>query len=258
MHKLHLRGCRSSWRWPQPLLLQTTHLYPSPCWPEDKRQVNPGAPAPLLFSLSTREEENRVANSEFLPAGGWDTTYLTATSHVQACGIWRHGWSICLQGGCSSAAWLPEHAGGEVGTNLNFPLHLDKGKQELSQEIHFITYNFHFLFQHQLQSSRLHFPCVWESFTFLVFLCLLYYLSSARWPPHHNMFLIYSLQGSCEADIVSLPMAGGLNKILFKVSCSWYSSNQNHSLILWYAFSAPDFSFAMFWNKKLEDNCQRK
>lgn len=99
-HKLYPRGCRSSWQWPQPLLLQTAHFYPSPCWSEYKGWVNSVALASPLFSLTTIEEENRVANSELVPAGGWDSTYLTADP---TSGLWHlEAWL----GGCCSAAWL--------------------------------------------------------------------------------------------------------------------------------------------------------
>lgn len=134
MHKLHPRGCRSSWQWLQPLLLQTTHLYPSPCWPEDKGQVNPGAPASPLFSLTTREEETRGANSEFLPAGGWDNIFNSQTSHP---GLWNlEAWLEHLFTGrvlfcCMTARACKD---GKEGTNLNFSLHLDREKQELSKK----------------------------------------------------------------------------------------------------------------------------
>lgn len=95
--------------------LWITHPYTSPHGHRRKGRVNPGTPPPLLLSLTAGEDENRVVNPEFLPGDGWGTWDAPASSCPQAGWVWRHGLSVCLQGACWSAAWLPEHAGGEVG-----------------------------------------------------------------------------------------------------------------------------------------------
>lgn len=99
--------------------------------------------------------------------------------------------------------------GGEVRTNLNIPLHLDKGKQKQNQETHFFTYNFsvsasEFSTALFMCLRKLHVPRFPLSRMLLVF---------SKGPPHTTMsshMVICSLQGSCEADTVSLPIASRL------------------------------------------------